>query len=208
MHRVNTRRVMRDSRGIAAVEFALLAIPLFVLIMGGIEFGFMMFTKARLGGTLQQAARMATTGDDDNGTDGANIDKMVKADLKVTTGARVDIEKSYYDNFDQVRNPEDKDSAGTAPPYCWTDVNGNQRWDKDPGRTGLGGANDIVNYKVTVTYPVLFPLVTKTITGSPDVVLSEQAALQNEPFGGGKDMAPKKCCISAAAGNPVTCKDD
>lgn len=201
------RRLKGDRQGIAAVEFAILALPLFMVIMGGIEFGFMMFTKARLGGVLQQAARMATTGDEANGEDGVNIDAMVRADLKVTAGARVDIEKSYYDSFDQVRTPEQKDTEGTAPPYCWTDVNGNQRWDKDPGRTGLGGANDIVNYKVTVTYPVLFPLVTRTITGSPNMVLTGQAALQNEPFQGGRDMAPKRCCISAATGNPVTCKD-
>lgn len=201
------RSLLRDTRGLAAVEFAILALPLFMVIMGGIEFGFMMLTKARLGGTLQHAARMATTGDVTNGTDGANIDAMVKADLKVTDGARVDIEKSYYDSFDQVRKPEEKDTDGTTPPYCWTDVNGNQRWDRDPGRTGLGGANDIVNYKVTVTYPVLFPLITRTVTGASDIVLSGQAALQNEPFQGGSDLTPKRCCMSATAGNPVTCKD-
>jgi Flp pilus assembly protein TadG len=201
-------RLHRDRRGIAAVEFAILALPLLIVIMGGIEFGFMMFTKARLGGALQQAARMATTGDTDaNGVDGEKIDAMVKAALKVTNGAEVDVDKSYYDRFDQVHKPEDKDTAGTTPPYCWTDVNGNQQWDKDPTRTGLGGANDIINYKVTVKYPALFPLITKTVTGDPQIQLVGQASLQNEPFGGGQDLAPKRCCISAAAGNPVTCTD-
>ncbi|MFZ3481786.1 TadE/TadG family type IV pilus assembly protein [Sphingomonas sp. 3-13AW] len=200
-------RLRRDRRGLAAVEFALLALPLFLLIMAGIEFGFMMFSKARLSGTLQQAARMATTGDDANGADGAKIDEMVRSELRVTTQARVDVEKSYYDSFDQVRVPEEKNTSSTNPPYCWTDVNANQRWDVDPGRSGLGGPNDIVNYKVTLTYPVLFPLLTKTLTGSSEIILRGQSAMQNEPFGGGKDQAPKQCCISAAMGNPVTCKD-
>jgi Flp pilus assembly protein TadG len=200
------RRWRKDQRGVAAIEFAILAIPLFMLIMGGIEFGFMMLSKARLGGALQQAARMATTGNNEtNGANGEKIDAMVKAELQVTGGATVDVEKSYYDSFDQVRKPEEKDSAGTSPPYCWTDVNGNQRWDQNPSRVGFGGANDIMNYKVTLKYPVLFPLVTRTVTGSSDVVLTGQAALQNEPFGGGQDQARKKCCISAAVGNPITC---
>lgn len=202
------RRLRSDRRGVAAIEFALLAIPLFILIMGGVEFGFAMFTKARLGGTLQQAARMATTGDEKtNGANGEKIDAMVKSDLKVTKDATVDVVKSFYDRFDQVRKPEEKDSAGTTAPYCWTDVNANMKWDKDPSRDGIGGANDIVNYKVTVKYPALFPLVTKTVTGNPAIELSGQAALQNEPFEGGKDAQPKKCCISAAVGNPVTCTD-
>jgi Flp pilus assembly protein TadG len=199
-------QVRGDRRGVAAIEFAVLAIPLFLLIMGGIEFGFMMFSKARLGGALQEAARMATTGNaETNGDNGEKIDAMVKSKLMVTGSATVDVEKSYYDSFDQVRKPEEKNSAGTTPPYCWTDVNGNERWDQDPSRSGLGGANDIVNYKVTVKYPVLFPLVTKTLSGSSEVVLTGQAALQNEPFGGGQDQVPKRCCISASAGNPVTC---
>lgn len=201
-------RMCRDLRGVAAVEFALLAVPLCVILLGGIEFGFMMLTKARLGGTLQEAARMATTGDKEkNGVDGLKIDEMVKADLAVTTGAKVDVEKSFYDRFDQVRKPETKDSSGTAPPYCWTDINNNRQWDMDPSRTGIGGANDIVNYKVTVKYPALFPLITKTVTGAPEIELSGQATLQNEPFEGGQDQAEKSCCISAANGNPVTCTD-
>jgi Flp pilus assembly pilin Flp len=74
------RRLRNDRRGVAAIEFAILAIPLFIVIMSGIEFGFMMLTKARLSGTLQQAARMATTGDDEtNGPNGEKIDAMVKA---------------------------------------------------------------------------------------------------------------------------------
>jgi Flp pilus assembly protein TadG len=201
-------RLRNDRRGVAAIEFAILAIPLFIVIMSGIEFGFMMLTKARLSGTLQQAARMATTGDDEtNGPNGEKIDAMVKADLTVTKDATVNVTKSYYDSFDQVRKAEEKNSASTTPPYCWIDVNANRIWDKDPSRDGIGGANDIVNYKITVKYPALFPLVTNTVTGDPIVEISGQAALQNEPFEGGKDIQPKNCCISAAVGNPVTCVD-
>lgn len=202
------RRLMGDTRGIAAIEFAMLSIPLFLLIMGGIEFGFMMFAKARLNGVLQEAARMATTGDDDtNGAKGEKIDAMVKKELAFTKTTKVSVDKSYYDSFDQVRQPEVKNISGTNPPYCWTDVNGNQKWDADPARDGLGGANDIINYKVTVTYDTFFPIVTDMVTRNKSMILTGQATLQNEPFEGGQDQAKKQCCISAAVGNPVTCTD-
>ncbi len=202
------RRFVRDRRGVAAIEFAILAIPLFVVIMGGIEFGFMMFAKARLGGILERAARMATTGSEDtNGVDGTAIDAMVRRELALTRTAQVIIDKTYYDSFDQVRQPEEKNTAGTTAPYCWTDVNGNQKWDADPVRTGIGGANDIINYKVTLRYAALFPLVTKLVTKNAQIDLQAQATLQNEPFEGGKDETVKQCCMSAALGNPVTCTD-
>ncbi len=200
------RRFGRDSRAVTAIEFALLALPLFMLIMGGIEFGFEMFSQARLRDTLDRASRMATTGNiDDLGTSGDDIDAFVKTSLTVVKGADVQIVKSHYDSFDQVRKPETKTTSSTQAPYCWQDVNGNKVWDADPSQSDLGGANDIINYKVTLTYPALFPLITRTVTGQSNVVLTGQQTLQNEPFGGGADVTVKQCCISAAAGNPVTC---
>lgn len=202
------RRLQTDRRGSVAIELAFYAIPLFITILGGIEFGFMIFAESRVGGVLQQAARMAMTGDRDaNGANGENIDAMVIRQLTMTKSTRVEIDKSYYDKFSQVRKPENKDSAGTTPPYCWTDVNGNQIWDKDSSRTGLGGANDIINYKVTVKYTPLFPIITNFVTRNRLIELTGQATLQNEPFEGGQDQVEKKCCISAAAGNPVTCTE-
>lgn len=195
-----------DQRGVTAVEFALLAPVLMVLIMGAIEMGTMMFAKAQLDGVMRRAARMAVTGDVvANGGNGEKIDDYVKASAPIVGNAKVDIEKEFYDRFDQVRQPEKKDTSSTTPPYCFEDVNGNQRWDVNPSRTGLGGADDIINYRVTVKYPALFPLVTNMVTKNPWVELSSQTTLRNEPFAGGEDQRAKTCCVSAAAGNPVTC---
>jgi hypothetical protein len=199
--------LLGNVRGVAAVEFALLSIPLLLLVLGGIEYGFRLFNHARLRDTLDRAGRMATIGNaDGKGIDGAEIDAFVTDNLKVIGGAKVEISKTFYDQFDQVHQPEKKEDDKTSPPYCWWDANGNRQWDVDPSRDGTGGANDIINYRVTLRYPALFPFVVRTVTGQGDVVLSGQQTLQNEPFGGGSDMVIKKCCISAAAGNPVDCK--
>lgn len=200
------RHILGDKRGVTAVEFGLLALPLFVLIMGSIELGVKMFAQAQLEGVLRSAARMAVTGDEaTNGKDGAKIDAFVKASAPIVNGAKIDIVKESYDRYDQVRKPEKKDSNRTTAPYCFEDVNGNKKWDVNPSRTGLGGADDIINYKVTVEYPALFPLVTNVVTKQSTMKLMSQTTLRNEPFGGAADQPIKNCCVSAAAGNPVTC---
>lgn len=200
------KTVLNNKRGVSAVEFALLSIPLFTIIMGSIELGLNMYAKARLEGVLRNAARMAITGDAAlTANSGAAIDTYVRNNAPIVAGADVQIVKESYDKFSQVRQPEKKDRNSVEAPYCFEDTNGNRRWDANPGKTGLGGADDIINYKVSVTYDALFPLVTKQITGKDKVTLTSQTTLRNEPFGGATDETVKNCCVSAAEGNPVTC---
>ena len=196
----------RNQRGVTAVEFALIAVPMLTLIMGSIEFGVNMFAKANLDGALREAARMSTTGDPAiTGSHGELIDAFVRDRVAFVGGSTVTISKQFYDKMDQVGQPEKKLSGGANPPYCWEDVNANRTWDLDPGRDGIGGAEDIVNYRVNLTYPALFPLITNHVTGKSEMRLSSEMSLRNEPFAGGIDQQIKTCCISAAQGNPVTC---
>ena len=198
---------MRDERGIAAVEFGLLVLPLFVLLMGAIEIGMQMFHKARAEGVLREAARMSVTGDTTKiGENGELIDEYVTKMLTFTDSTKVDIRKVFYDDFSQVRQPEKRLSNATEAPYCFIDINGNQQWDEDPTRIGVGGADDIIDYRVDVTYDTLFPLVTNVITGSNKMSVNAQTTLRNEPFAGNNDQQEQTCCVSAAAGNPVTCE--
>ena len=201
------KALARSQKGIAATEFALLAIPLFALIMGSLEIAMQMYNKAHVEGVLRQAARMSVTGDiSRTGKDGVLIDKYVRDELSFTPGTEVDIKKVYYDDFSQVGQPEKRLSNATEAPYCFIDVNGNQRWDKDPARVGTGGADDIIDYQVKMTYNALFPLVTNIVTGEDTVSVSAQTTLRNEPFAGSNDMQHRTCCVLAAAGNPVTCE--
>tara|TARA_A100001391_G_C5000090_1_gene260530 strand:- start:265 stop:876 length:612 start_codon:yes stop_codon:yes gene_type:complete len=201
------KELIRDNRGIAAVEFALLSIPLFVLIMGSLEIGLQVYFKASAESVLRDAARMAVTGDKTRtGEKGELIDAFVTERLSFTKSTDVDITKVYYDQFSQVRQPEKRLSNATEAPYCFVDINGNQRWDKDPSRTGIGSGDDIIDYKVEVTYNSLFPLVTNVITGKKSMSVTAQTTLRNEPFTGNNDQQQQTCCVSAAPGNPVTCE--
>src|SRR5690606_14519190 len=118
--------------------------PMFALIMGSIELGVNMFAKARVEGVLREASRMAMTGNTEiNGQNGEKIDAYVKQSLQITGGTEIEIVKSFYDSFDQVNQPEKKDRNTDEAPYCFEDVNGNQKWDANPRRDGLGSADDI-----------------------------------------------------------------
>lgn len=199
-------KTLHSERGTSTVEFALIALPLFLMIMGGVEFGIEMFAKTRLEGALREASRMATTGDPTSiGTDGAKIDAYVRTNMQIRDGTDVRITRKSYATFAQVGSPEKKISGGASPPYCFEDVNANRLWDLDGGKAGLGGADDIVDYKVDVSYPAFFPLIVSTVTKQSRMTISARTTLRNEPFAGNTSQSVKTCCVSPAAGNPTTC---
>ena len=61
----------------------------------------------------------------------------------------------------------------------FTDVNGNGSWDNDMGVAGLGGAGDIVVYKVDYTWGLLTDFL-KPYTG--DLTFTTGVAVRDEPY--------------------------
>ncbi|HXV29050.1 MAG TPA: TadE/TadG family type IV pilus assembly protein [Sinorhizobium sp.] len=64
------RRLLGDRKGVAAVEFALLAVPLFILIFGILELGAMFFIDTALDSAVHKASRLIRTGQAANGNMG------------------------------------------------------------------------------------------------------------------------------------------
>ena len=58
--RIGWRRVDRDDRGAAAVEFALISIPLMVIVLAIINFGFAFYWQTTLSEVSREAARYAS----------------------------------------------------------------------------------------------------------------------------------------------------
>ncbi|SES46974.1 TadE/TadG family type IV pilus assembly protein [Rhizobium sp. NFR03] len=56
------QRFFNDRRGVAAIEFALVALPLFALIFGIIEVSLMFFVDASLDASLKKVSRSIRTG--------------------------------------------------------------------------------------------------------------------------------------------------
>jgi Flp pilus assembly protein TadG len=178
-------RLARDSRGATFVEFALVVPVLSALLLGLLDLGYRTYASSVLQGALHDASRMATVG----GYSMAQIDSRVKARLSnfanrstVTTTAT-----SYYE-FTGVTQPE-KIVGDTAPlnAYnvgdCFEDATRDNAYSASRARDGTGNADDIVRYRVTITYPRIVPL--GIILGwSNTQTLSSETVLRNQPYAG------------------------
>ena len=196
------RRLRRDSKAVTIVEFAMVAPVMLLLLLGLFDLGYRAYAQSVLQGALHDAARMATVG----GYTMAQIDARVKTRLSnfATRSTVTTATQSYYE-FSGVSQPE-KIVGDTVPlnSYnpgdCFEDVNGNNAYDTDRGRSGTGSADDIVRYSVTITYPRVFPL--GTLLGWPSSqTLSSNTVLRNQPYAGRVTTTNR---LSVAANGTVT----
>jgi Flp pilus assembly pilin Flp len=178
-------RLARDSRGVTAIEFALIAPTLLMVLLGGFDTAYNLYTAAVLDGAAQKAAR-------DSSIEGAETkglaidDRVVAAVHNVMPTADVTFDRRAYRDYSDIGRPEDYtdiDKNGTCndgEPF--EDANGNGAWDADRGADSMGGARDAVLYSITVSYPRAFPLM--HLLGLPETVTSKtQTVLRNQPYG-------------------------
>lgn len=188
------RSLRRDQSGATIVEFALIAMPLCVLVMGGFDLGHQSYIRSVMQGALNDAARRAAVEDPAFTASGATTEERVENTIKaqlagITPGAEITISQSNFYDFSGIGNPEklmrDKDKDGTydeADGDCFSDLNENGEYDTDTGRAGIGGANDVVFYQADITMPRLLP-VAKLIGFSPNYEFGVATAIRNQPFG-------------------------
>ena len=194
MIRVPLHRLRADTRGVTIIEFAVVSPVLFLTMLGFFELGYKSYVSSVVQGALHAAARSATVGD----KTGAQIDAEVQARLQAfSRGSTIVVSKTSYANFSDVKQPE-KIITDTAPvgQYntgdCFEDDNGNGTYDTDRGKSGLGGADDIVNYQVTMTFKPVVPL-WKYIGGSNMETITASTVLRNQPFAGRSVSATVIC---------------
>lgn len=70
------RSIRHDQKGVAAVEFALILIPLVLLIFGAIEFTTALYDKAVITNASREGARVGIVYDDPRPSDGDIIDAI------------------------------------------------------------------------------------------------------------------------------------
>jgi Flp pilus assembly pilin Flp len=178
-------RLLEDRRGMAAVEFALIAPVLLITLMGLFDLSYTMYINSMLNGAIHKAARDSTI-------EGAAIttsvlDKRVSDAVKVVVfDSRLSFERKSYTSFSDVARPEDysdidgNGACDNGEPF--EDSNGNGSWDKDRGLAGIGGARDAVLYTVRVTYNRPFPIA-NLLGQDSTFTLKSQTVLRNQPFG-------------------------
>lgn len=196
MRRTGIFRALRsNARGATLVEFAFILPALCVLLLAIFSLGYRSYAASILQGAIQEGARMATVG----GVTQEQIDARVRYRLSNFAGSRSTITittSSYYD-FTGVSMPEritsDTTPIGTYNPGdCYEDANNNGTFDLDRGRSGLGGADDIVRYQVTMTYPQIVPIGRFLGWGDTETITAS-TALRNQPFGGRTNSTVERC---------------
>lgn len=177
------RRLASDRRGVALTEFAMVAPVLALMLMGLFDLCHRHYVNAILAGTLQQAGRKSTL--ETGAASTSTIDAAIEAAVdKVAPNATYASVRRNYHSFSDVNRPEDYTDANSNNRYdvgeCFEDSNGNGVWDADMARSGQGGADDVVAYTVTVTYPRLFPM--WSLFGEPNQSISATTILRNQPY--------------------------
>lgn len=174
-----------DERGATIVEFAMILPVMCMLLLGVIDLGYRSYVTSIVQGALHEAARMATVG----GVQTSVIETHVANRLReFSRNATIRTSTRSYAEFTGVRQPETitNDTAPFGqynPGDCYQDFNNNGSFDLDRGRTGMGGAEDVVYFEVEMTYPHIVPI--GSFLGgawNDDVVITQNTLLRNQPF--------------------------
>jgi Flp pilus assembly pilin Flp len=179
------QRLRRDNEGATLTEFGLISPVLFMMIMGIFDMAHLVYTSSLVDGAMQSAARALTI--EGATLREAQIDQRVEDQVRsvVPSTADIKLEKLSYDDFSAVGKPEeftDSNNDGICNNgEVYADTNGNGQWDANRGAEGIGGARDVVLYRVTVTYPRLFPIY-KFIGIPQNATVQGSTVLRNQPF--------------------------
>lgn len=191
---VRMRALARDTRGATLIEFGLIALPLSLVIMGIADMGYQSYLNAVTKGVLDRAARTASVGAMTSSQIDSFVDEqMTRIVSKQATISKV--KKSYY-NFSRIGKPEkiltDTNPIGSYNSGdCFEDANNNGTYDTDTGAAGLGSADDVVYYQVTVSMPRLFPMA-KLLGWSANQTSSASVIMRNQPWA--NQSTPPKVC--------------
>ncbi len=175
----------RDSEGVTAVEFAMIA-PVFILVlMGIVEFSLVMFVTSVMEGATSASGRYGKTGYTAAGSTRQQqiIDTVSKRTAGLLDPAQITVTTKVYPSFDSINQEEpyiDTNRNGNHDTdELYTDVNGNGQWDSS-GVAGLGNANDVVVYTVSYPWVINTPIIAKFL-GSP-IIVSSRTVVKNEPY--------------------------
>lgn len=178
------RSLLRDRRGVSAVEFGLTAPILFLVVFGSLQVAQGYYVRTVLTGSINAAARKSSL--QSGQTNSSTLDSLVAQSIKyVMPSANITFTRKNYAQFTSVGMPEDFTDTNANGRYdtteCFVDMNGNRTWDSDMGQSGLGGANDVVVYTVTVSYKQWFGFA--KMFGLPEYqTVPQTTILMNQPF--------------------------
>lgn len=199
------RRLASSEEGATLVEFAFIAVPFLIILIGGFDLAHQAYARAIAQGALNDAARRATVQDPDFNANGATLEERIENLIAeqlgtVAVGGTFNVSQRSFFDFNSLQNPErittDNNNNGRydkADDDCFEDFNQNNRFDLDGGLDGVGGANDVVFYAVEVDMPRLFPA-HMFAGGSARHKFTVETAVRNQPYAD-RPTPPIRCGV-------------
>jgi Flp pilus assembly pilin Flp len=181
--RLSLARLGHDAGGATIVEFALILPVMCAMLVGVVDLGYRSYVSSIVQGALHEAARMGTVGGISNDAIAARVRSRLR---DFSRNATITVTTRSYADFSGVRTPETI-TQDTVPlgQYnagdCYQDFNGNQQFDLDRGRTGMGNAEDVVYFEVRMVYPRIVP-VGNMFGWSDTVTIDQNTVLRNQPY--------------------------
>jgi Flp pilus assembly protein TadG len=105
--RITVKKTMRDQKGVAAVEFALILLPLVLLIFGAIEFTTALYDKAVITNASREGARAGIVYDDPRRSNSDIVDAVSRycSDNMISLGGNSDISTQIIRGGDTAGDP-------------------------------------------------------------------------------------------------------
>ncbi len=185
-----------DRRGATLIEFAIVAPVMLLLLMGLMDASYRIYVQAILNGAMQQAGRQASL-ESGPGALATIDDNVVKTVREVARNLTWESSHKSFSDYTKIGPEPIKDLNGNGvldPGECYSDINNNNVWDADPGKTGGGGAKDSVVYTMTIHYPRVFPMA--GLMGWSEVQdVTSTTILKNQPYSTQNTVTPVTRCI-------------
>lgn len=161
--------LLRDERGSVVLEFALVAPPFFLLMIGMLEIGVMFFTASVLEGATKEAARAIRTG-------------QVQSEADPLVAFQTEVCDALYNVIDcneVILNVQTFASFGAVT----MDIEVNE--DGDIVNTGFapGGSGAVTVVRAVYRWEFVTPMIDEVIAHGPaGNLLVSTVAFQNEPY--------------------------
>lgn len=169
------RGFARNASGSVAVEFALTAIPFFVLLFAILEAGVVFFATATLDQAVNDAGRLIRTGQAQNaGTTPAQLTQTICNDVALLSDCtnKLKLDVRVYTNFSSVTFPSVLDTDGSIK--------------NDKLAFSLGSAGDIVLVRAFYIWSIWSPFATglsnNSASSSGNRLIQSSVAFRNEPY--------------------------
>lgn len=195
------RGLSDDTRGATLVEFAIILVPLCILLLGGLDLAYQSYVRSLLQGALNDVARSAAVESPSIACGTGTVEEKIECAIErkvdmVARNATYEVEMQSFYEFSGVGRSEKlttdhNDNGEYDEGDCWQDLDEDETFDTDAGREGLGGADDVVFYKVTLTMPRIVPI-DSFLTGGDHYSITARTAIRNQPYA--RQSTPPTVC--------------